>query len=72
MVITEPATLVVLEFLMEKLGVTVMGLAPVIDVADTLVCAFFPRVLRSRTALSVLPPRILGQSLAWWPRPEAI
>lgn len=57
---TEPAWLEVLAFLIENMGVMVIGDDPVIEAADTFSFAFFPKVLRSRTFLSVLPPRDVG------------
>ena len=57
---TEPAWLVTLEFIMENMGVIVTGDGPLIMVAVASICALFPRVLRSRTFLLMLPPSEVG------------
>jgi hypothetical protein len=60
---TLPARFSALGFLTANIGVTVTAPGPLIKIALGLISAFFPRVLRSRTLLSTLPPRAVGGTM---------
>lgn len=60
MVKTVLARLVMFMFLMEKLGVTVMGFGPLMTVVGIEGASFLPRVLRSTIPGLAVPPNKIG------------